>query len=281
MHETQRQPESADPTQTRRHTLAEAAALLKLSPSRLRAWVRAGWIDPTRSPDGTAHFDFRDLVFLRRLRDLHEQKIPARRVRRALERLRAHPDTANLTQHLHSDAGRLVVREGDALWNPESGQGQFDFAAAPSSPVARLATPDDATSADAWVEVGDRLVESQRAKARAAYQRALEVNPEHTDAHINLGCLDHEDGALASAENHYRAATRLRPADPTAHFDLAIVLEDQGRAKEAAEAYRDALAADPAFAEAHFNLARLCEQAADRPGALRHWRAYRELQPAP
>jgi tetratricopeptide (TPR) repeat protein len=275
--------EPVSPTGTGRYGVSEAAELLQLSPARVRAWVRAGWIAPERGSDGTPRFCFRDLVFLRRLRDLHEGKISPRRVRRALTRLRASPKTAALAQGLGASEGQLVVREGDALWNPESGQALFDFAPAPTPRVVPLdarSRDADAPSPEAWVALGDRLADDERTQARRAYRRALDADPEHVDAHINLGCLDHEDGALASAENHYRAAAALRPSDPTPHFDLAIVLEDQGRAAEAADAYRAALAADPAFAEAHFNLARLCEQAADRPGALRHWKAYRQLLPA-
>jgi tetratricopeptide (TPR) repeat protein len=275
--------EPVSQTETGRYGVSEVAELLKLTPARVRGWIRAGWIAPERASDGTPRFSFRDLVFLRRLRDLHEEKISPRRVRRALTRLRASPETAALVQGLGATDGQLVVREGDALWNAESGQRVFDFAAPTQTPRViplNAHARDDAPSPDAWVALGDQLADEQRTQARQAYQRALDADPDHVDAHINLGCLDHEDGALASAENHYRAASLLRPNDPTPHFDLAIVLEDQARAHEAAEAYRAALAADPAFAEAHFNLARLCEQASDRPGALRHWKAYRQLLPA-
>lgn len=276
--------EPASSAETGRYGVTEVAEALKLSPARIRAWVRAGWIAPESGSDGAPRFSFRDLAFLRRLRELHREKIPTRRVRRALTRLRSSPETARLADGLAASDGRLVVREGESLWNPESGQGVFDFAPlASGSRVVQLAPRidgDEAPSPDSWVELGDQLADAERSRARQAYQRALDADPEHVEAHINLGCLDHADGAFASAENHYRAAAFLRPADPTPHFDLAVVLEDQGRAREAAGAYRAALAADPTYAEAHFNLARLCEQASDRPGALRHWNAYRQLLPA-
>ena len=101
--------------------------------------------------------------------------------------------------------------------------------------------------------------------------------PAHADAHLNLGCLEHEAGQLASAEAHYRAALAARSDDATARFDLAVALEDQERADEAREAYLACLAGDPACAEAHYNLARLAERSGDRATALRHLLAYRRL----
>src|SRR5262249_30049125 len=101
--------------------------------------------------------------------------------------------------------------------------------------------------------------------------------PGHADAHVNLGCLEHEHGRLAIAEAHYRAALDARAVDTTAGVNLAVVLEDQGRIDEAGDAYRACLADDSACAEAHYNLARLAETAGDAEAVLRHLVAYRRL----
>jgi tetratricopeptide (TPR) repeat protein len=182
-------------------------------------------------------------------------------------------------------AGReLVVRDDTCLWSPESGQCHLDFAP-PSrhAPVelprrnAEAPAPASARNADDWVRLGSELEPGDPAGARGAYEAALALDPQHADAHVNLGCLEHEIGRLERAESHYRAALAARPDDAVARFDLAVALEDRQRLDEARKAYEAALRADPRCAEAHHNLARVCEQLGDRAAALRHWGALRRL----
>lgn len=264
----------------------EAAQISGLTPTRVRAYARAGVLEPERGPRGELRFRFRDLSFLRRLKELGQARIPPRRVTRALARLRERGgDPADVP--LSAAGGEVVVRDGPTLWSPESGQVLFDFDAdgAPRRVVTltprAAAEAADPVEAESWYRLGCELEESDRDRAREAYLEALIRDPEHADAHLNLGCLHHEDGKLADAETHYRAALRASPGDATARFDLAVLLDDAGRLDEARRAYEAALAADPACAEAHYNLARLCEHAGDEPGAVRHLIAYRRLAREP
>jgi tetratricopeptide (TPR) repeat protein len=163
----------------------------------------------------------------------------------------------------------------------ESGQAAFDFerarAVRRAPPLRAVPVAQCERDAEAWYQLGCEVEPADAARARTAYARALLLDPAHADAHLNLGCLDHEAGRLAQAEAHYRAALTARAADATARFDLAVALEDQERVDEAREAYLACLADDPAYAEAHYNLARLCERAGDLAAALRHLMAYRRL----
>ena len=79
-------------------------------------------------------------------------------------------------------------------------------------------------TAEGWYERGCDLEEPAPAEARAAYRRALELAPEHPDAHVNLGRLLHEAGDPAAA--HYRSALAARAGDATAEFNLGVALED-------------------------------------------------------
>jgi tetratricopeptide (TPR) repeat protein len=180
-------------------------------------------------------------------------------------------------------SARRAARRGSAPpCGAEPGQRAFDFE---RSPEARggarvLVLPTAAArerDADHWYALGCEIEESDPARARGAYARAIALAPGHADAHLNLGCLDHQAGRLADAEAHYRAALAARPGDGTARFDLAVALEDQQRTGEARDAYLACLADDPACAEAHYNLARVCERAGDLAAALRHLMAYRRL----
>lgn len=262
----------------------EAARYLGLTVQQVRAYARSGLLEAERGARGELRLSFQDLVFLRLVKQLTASRIPPRRVRRALERLRealadGHPPSR---VRLGAAGRELVAREGDVLWNPESGQCLLDFEAGSGSRVVALpaGSGDEVAlrmDADDWYLLGCELEEDRPQEARRAYARALELDPKHADAHVNLGCLHHGARELAEAEAHYREALRARPDDDTAAFNLGVVLEDQGRAEEAREAYESALRANPACAEAHFNLARFYELRGRRAEAIRHLRAYRAL----
>lgn len=114
-------------------------------------------------------------------------------------------------------------------------------------------------------------------EAMRAYEIALDCDPGHAGAHVNLGRLHHETGDLAAAESHYRRAVFLDPREPVYWFNLGVVLEDRDRPDEAADAYRHCLRLDSAFADAHFNLSGVLERQGDTQGALRHLSTYRRL----
>jgi tetratricopeptide (TPR) repeat protein len=270
------------------YSAEQVAGLLGLTLAQIRGYVRSGVIEPERGPRGELRFSFQDLVFLRVVKGLASARVPPRRVRLALRRLRAQlPDGRPLSGvRLAAEGGELVAREGDRLWSPDSGQYWLDFAA-PARAGAALPLagregsgepPVELTaSADGWYALGAELEESDPEGARDAYGRALELDPKHADAHVNLGCLEHEAGRLRAAEQHYRAARAARAGDGTAAFDLGVVLEDLDRLEESRAAYEQALAVEPGNADAHYNLARLHDRLGDPTGAIRHLQAYRRL----
>lgn len=262
----------------------EAADLVGVAPSRIRTWVRRGLLAPGRCEGGPLRLAFQDLVLLRHLRDLSEARVPPRRIRRALERLRAGlPEDRPMSGlRLSARAGEVVVREGERLWTAESGQYVFDFERdEPASAVVALerahGSGADERGVEEWYLLGCELEDVDRERARDCYRRALELEPDHAESHVNLGCLDHEDGKLEDALAHYRAGLASAPDDLTAAFDLAVVLGDLGRDGEARAAYEAVLRADPDCADAHHNLARLCERLGDATGVVRHLRAYQKL----
>jgi len=265
--------------------IREVARLAGVPAARVRSLARAGLVEPRRGARGEWRFDFRDLAFLRRVADLPATGVSPRRLRRALVRLRAWlPPERDLRElGLATAEGELVVREAGRLWNPDSGQCVFDFRerrqpAVVSLDVLRPVEPDpEPSEAERWYRLGCELERADLPRAHHAYARAVALDPAHADARINLGCLEHEAGALEAAEAQYRAALAQRPDDATAGFDLAVVLEDRGRLDEAREAYLGCLESDPDYAEAHYNLARVCEALGDDEGVVRHLVCYRRL----
>lgn len=274
------------------YSTADVARLLGLSVRQVQSFVKSGFLEPARDGDGAARFSFQDVVLLRTAQGLVGARIAPARVRRALARLREQlPDGRPLTGvAIAAEGKRIVVRDGGAQWNPESGQVLFDFQVSALAQDAQALTqwkprkeeidPDVERrhQADDWYQTACiREDEGDKEGAIAAYKRALTLDLEHADAHINIGRLLHERGDMPTAVRHYQEALKLRGNDPVAAFNLAVALEDQERLDEAVSAYLTAISSDPRAADAHFNLAGLYERLGDRAGAIRHLRAYKKL----
>lgn len=266
----------------------DVAKLLGLSVSQVRAFARSGFLDPDRGPRGEHRFSFPDLVLLRAAKGLATARVPARRIRRSLLTLKRQlPAGRPLSAvRISADGDRVVVRDGATSWNPESGQIQLDFAVAElasrAAPLARQAAraaraAADPLDADEWYDLGFDLEAVDLDEARDAYRRALELDPDHGDAHVNLGRLLQEGGDAAQAVAHYLLALERNPKHATAWYDLGIALEDLRRRPDAIRAYERAIVLDPKLADAHFNLSRLYEAAGKRAAALRSLSRYRLL----
>jgi tetratricopeptide (TPR) repeat protein len=132
-------------------------------------------------------------------------------------------------------------------------------------------------SVDDLYERGCDLDEHAPQEAAQAYRDALELDPDHADAHVNLGRILHDQGDPRAAIEHYRKALELAPRHATASFNLGVALEDLRLFEEAVLAYTMAIATDPACADAHYNLSRLYERRGEGAAALRHLRTYRNL----
>lgn len=262
--------------------------MLDLSSGQIRAYARAGFLEPRRGSRGEYRFSFQDLVLLRAAKGLLAARIPARKVRRALGRLKRQlPRGRPLSGVRISACGeRILVRHDATIWDAESGQAHFNFdvaeLVAKVAPLAREAVREAEISAkdldaEDWFMLAQDIEVVAPEEARDAYERVIELEPDHIDALVNLGRLLHETGKLEAAERRYRVVLRKQPRNATALFNLGVCLEDLQRHWEAMRAYREAIAADRACADAYYNLARLMERAGDPQGAMRHFDTYRRL----
>lgn len=270
------------------YSARDVAKLLGLSVGQIRAYVRAGFLSPQRGDRGEYRFSFQDLVLLRAAKGLVEARIPLRRVRAALRKLKKQiPEERPLSGiQISAEGDRIIVRDGDNVWQPESGQTLFDFEvselAKKVAPLARRAAEEARTlekelRAEDWFALACDIEATNPKEARDAYRRALELDPASADARVNLGRLLHEAGELGAAEAHYRLALEVKSDDATAAFNLGVVLEDQERFDEAIHAYEVAIGADPRCSDAYFNLAHLCELIGRPAMALRYLKIYRKL----
>lgn len=270
------------------YSAKDVAKLLDLSVGQVRSYARAGFLHPQRGLRGEYRFTFQDLVLLRTAKGLMAARIPPRKVRRALRRLKQQLPTGRPLSgvQIAAQGDRIVVRHGGTMWNPESGQAHFDFEvselAEMVAPRAREAVEEAKTNendlnADDWYTLGSDLEAAAPDHAREAYRRALELDPMNVDARVNLGRLLHETGQYRAAESHYRMALKDQPDNSLALFNLGVCLEDRGLRRRAMHSYLKAIEADQTCADAYFNLARLYEQAGDSKSALRYLKTYREL----
>ena len=272
----------------RRYTTKDAAELLGLTSAQVRAFVREGLVSPARGPRDAYRFSFQDIILLRAAKELMRARIVPHKVRRALHRVRDQLPTGRpLTSvRISSEADRIVVRDEGTVWNVESGQIQFDFSVSEMAdrlaPVARRVAAEanrsrETMEADDWYHLGLELEPVEPTSAENAYQKAVAADPEHPEAHINLGRLLHERGNPEAAAAHYRAATGSAPENAIAAYNLGTALEDLDLTEAAIDAYQRAIELDPRFIDAHFNLARLYEQTGALQRAIRHLRSYRGL----
>jgi tetratricopeptide (TPR) repeat protein len=263
------------------YTLRDVERLLGLSRPVVQGFVDAGFVAPLRGERNELRFSFQDLILLKTAQGLATVKVPARRIKQALARLRAElPESVPLSGIRISAVGaRVVVQQGASQWQADSGQYLLDLEVAPPSEVESLPQPvppaDD--SAEFWFIRAGELEASDPVGAERAYRSAIERQRDFLAAYVNLGCMLQARGATAPAERTYREAIGQLPDESLLHFNLGTALEDLKRTGEAVHAYERAIALDPAFADAHYNLARLHETQGHAQEALRHLASYRRL----
>ena len=261
----------------------DVAELLELPPEVIRDIARAGVLEPSRTPGNHYRFDFQDIIILRTAKELLQSGVSRAQINNALFRLKSRlPSNRPLTSmRISGDGGAVVIQEEDQVYNPDSGQLHFNFAVADLAgtvaPLAKQAAEEaeqsDQLSSDDWFDLGVDLEAVSPEDAPAAYLRALELDPYHSDAHVNIGRLLQEAGEFTAAEEHYNHALSAEPDNVLAAFNLGTLFEDMGRIEDAIDAYKRA----SNLADAHYNLSRLYELVGEHAEALKHLKTYRSL----
>ena len=90
--------------------------------------------------------------------------------------------------------------------------------------------------------------------APACYRRALQLDPNASEVHSNLGNAFKEQGKLDEAVACQRRAIELKPDSARAYNNLAATLKDQGKLDDVIACCRRALEIKPDYAEVHSNL---------------------------
>jgi tetratricopeptide (TPR) repeat protein len=121
--------------------------------------------------------------------------------------------------------------------------------------------------------------EGKLEEAAATFEKALEMNRQLAQAHVELISLYGQLGQPIRAEEHFQAAVRLDPHNPKSYFNHGLVLSSQGKFVEAEQAFRNALEIDPQFPGADLNLGNMLEAQGHLPEAAAEYQKALEISP--
>ncbi len=268
------------------YSRAEVRRILKINENRLRSWERAGLCEPQQQ------FEFVDLIALKTLQKLRENRIPTERIEQALRSLReklSGIDRPLWELKIVSDGRKVAVELPGGKMEALTGQMLFNFEVSNLRSVAVFEAPRRPESAarfmeetESWFQRG--LEREERGEPREAileaYRKALDLNPAAAGAWINIGSVHYRERDLREAEYCYRQALQAFPGYALAHFNLGNVCEETGSLEEAADHYNAAISLDDAYADAYYNMALVQERLGRPMDAAKHWRRYLQLDPS-
>jgi len=128
-------------------------------------------------------------------------------------------------------------------------------------------------SATNQVQFGTELErQGKLEEAAAAHEKALEIDPELVQAHINLIKLYGQLGQFEKAEEHYRAAVRITPGSAESYYNYGVLLLSAEKYQQAEDAFRKTIEINPFYSGAHNNLGFLLEHRSDLSEAEAEYR---------
>lgn len=253
-----------------------------VDPSRLRYWHRLRLVVP-QSRWGAHFYNFSDLVVLRSIKKLTDGHISARKLLRAVVALQECDGGVNtaIDEFRLFPSGREIAAippggDGHAI-EPLTGQFVLPFHASSAATIHKM----HSRSADQLFEyaVQSEAKPGGLDEAIRIYQQVIEMQPQWSEPHINIGCIYYQRGEMQNAHAAFRAAIELEPHNVIAHFNLGCAFDEMGRLDDAIEHLRRAAELEPTHADAHFNLASAYEKRGQKKLALQHWISYLQQQP--
>ena len=266
-----------------RFTLGEVERITGSTRGQLEYWSRLGLVHP-RARWGERFFNFSDLVAVETLNRLAARRVPARRLRRAMDALeqrlgRTRAELATL--RISTNGAEVVVHEPGSpgeLIEPLTGQFVLNFETAAIERKVRALREH---TAEEWFEMGmawDASPETLEDALRA-YRQAIEAAPEWVEAYINLGTTLFQLGRTGESRDAFAAAVERDSRNALAHFNLGCAHERLGDTATAIGNFRATLVLAPRMADAHLNLALAYEKTGAKTDALGHFSLYLRYEP--
>ena len=100
------------------------------------------------------------------------------------------------------------------------------------------------------IEEGEKLTtQKSYQEALDFYQKALELNPDYSRSHLNLGVIYEKKGDTESAIREYIAALKGNPDYLTVYYNLGELFEREGNIAMAIKTYKEAYRKNPGNGE--------------------------------
>ncbi len=147
--------------------------------------------------------------------------------------------------------------------------------------ATRLPAAYSDTLANAWNNLG--LLATQEGDTAAAipdFQRAIQKNPEHVVAQVNLGNAYRQQKQWEQARKTLQQAVAVQPEDPDANYSLGMVYAQTDDTMQAFHYLQQALKFHPGYPEALNNLGILYLRSGNRDEAVASFEECIHLTPA-
>jgi DNA-binding transcriptional MerR regulator len=287
-------PKSAGPGAEGVYSAREVSRLFEVPESKLRYWAQTGFIRPSQRLGERTMYDFRDLIAVKVAKELLAAGISLQRVRRALDALRiklpgVNAPLARLRIRCEHDA--VIVEESDHAFEATTGQYLLNFSvSALAQEVATVLTlplpgarrdEDEGEERSAYEHFlagcehqaaweGEDEEDAAFVAARAAYERAIELDPGLAAAYTNLGSMLAAVGDLDGARDLFDEALGCDGDQPEAQANLAALAFETGDPETAIAGYRLLLRGHPDHLEAQYGLGRALLAVGKEAHALAH-----------
>ncbi len=268
------------------YSRSQVRRILKIRENRLRSWERHGLCEER------GEFRFSDLVALRTLLKLRQDRIPPRRIKDSLSALRKSlPGVEQPLTELKivANGRRLEVDLPGARMEAITGQLLLDFETSSAAPTpktvahaARRNGVEKLQQAEQWFRRGLEIEELgvDDEGAMNAYERALELNPDAAGAWVNwIETSSAAPTPKTVAMNAYERALELNPDAAGAWVNIGTLRYRRGDLAEAERCYREALRTSPHYPLAHFNLGNISEETSRLDEAIECYELALRLQP--
>jgi tetratricopeptide (TPR) repeat protein len=274
------------PAAKQAYSREEALRLLGVSERQLKSWEKQKLVDSPHS------YGFPELLALRTLVKLRQNKVPPAQIKRALAALREklrHVQNPLTELKLYADGKKIRVEVEGRAMDAESGQLLLNFDQVELSRLLQFpvkdpgaAERDQRLTAERWFQRGLDLEQTGAPvqEVMEAYGKAIELDPKSAGALVNLGTIHFNSHNWAEAEKYYKQALEIDPEYALAHFDLANLYDERGDRSKALAHYESALLVSPNYADAHYNVALLYQGSNQHMKAVHHWTAYLKLDPS-
>lgn len=116
-------------------------------------------------------------------------------------------------------------------------------------------------------------------KALESYQRAVEINPNLSDAYVGLAATYWVSGKIDDAIKYFKKAIEINPKDVAAYFNLGILYENIEQIDEAIALYEKTIEIDPNFTDVYVTLGDLYSEKGEKDKAIKTYERVIELDP--